>query len=372
MDAALNNFLEPGEKMIMIDNGFWGRYPEVMAQTYGIEIVPLVFSVNRPVDPETVEKKLKEMKKDIKVVHMMHVETESGMINPIRRIGEIVHRHLPDALYIVDSATAFPGNKLRVDDWGIDVDYFVSHKGFNGPSGLTFLSVNKRAMEVVRRRKTLPRGWYTSIKNWNESWLEYENDGRHCAESFPNVILLAMRAKLDLMNQMGEEKYLQKYRLASKAIRMGLRKMTEPDDFLLVPGPRCEGCPGCEADDPNESPDGKGRFCAQTDVAIAYPPGTDWKKNVEILEERYWITCPHFGFGDSRKEGYFYSANGMRVGIVNDRQHYPHNILALIAGIGFSLKEAGVKKIRWEKGVEATNKVLEEMRRELGWDYYEK
>jgi hypothetical protein len=62
----------------------------------------------------------------------------------------------------------------------------------------------------------------------------------------------------------------------------------------------------------------------------------------------------------------------MRVGIVNDRQHYPHNILALIAGIGFSLKEAGVKKIRWEKGVEATNKVLEEMRRELGWDYYEK
>jgi alanine-glyoxylate transaminase/serine-glyoxylate transaminase/serine-pyruvate transaminase len=372
MDAAVNNFLEPGDAMVMIDNGFWGRYPEVMAQTYGIEVVPLVFPSNRPVAPGVVEKRLQETTKDIRVVHMMHVETESGIINPIRKIGEIVHRVLPDSLFIVDSATAFPGNKLLVDEWGIDVDYFVSHKGFNGPSGLTFLSVNERAMAAVQRRKTLARGWYTSIKNWKESWLEYENDGRHCLESFPNLTLLAMRAKLDLMNQMGEEKYLKKYRLASKAIRMGLRKMTEPDELLLVPGPRCEGCPGCDATDPNENPDGVGRFCAQTDVTIAYPKGTDWKKVMETLEERYWITCPHFGFGDIRMDGYFYSGNGMRVGMVNDRQHYPHNILALITGLGFSLKEAGVQQIRWEKGVEAANRVLEEMQRELGWDYYEK
>lgn len=371
MDAALNNFLEPGDKLLMIDNGYWGRYPEVMAQTYNFKLVPLIFPVNRPIDPEIVEKKLKE-ENDIKMVHIVHVETEVGIINPIKKIGEIVHRLAPDALYIVDSATAFPGNKLEVDDWGIDVDYFVSHKGFNGPSGLTFLSVNKRAMEAFQKRTTLPRGWYTSLQTWKEIWLKNKDDGRHCLESFPNVILYAMRAKLDLMNQMGEEKYLKKYELASRAIRMGLRKMTEPEDFLMVPGPRCESCPGCDATDPNVSPDGAGRFCPQTDVCIAYPEGTNWKKIIENLEERYWITCPHFGFGDSRKDGYFYSANGMRVGMINDRQHYPRNILALITALGFSLREAGIKQIRWQKGVEATNKVLEEMQKELDWSYYEK
>ena len=117
------------------------------------------------------------------------------------------------------------------------------------------------------------------------------------------------------------------------------------------------------------APDGVGRYCSATDVCIAYPEGTDWRKNIEIIEERYWISCPHFGFGDSRKDGYFHSTNGMRVGTVNDRQHYPRNILALITAVGFSLKEVGIKQIRWEKGVEATNEVLEEMRRELDWHY---
>lgn len=372
MDAALNNFLEPGEKMVMVDNGYWGRYPEVMAETYGIQLIPLVFPSSRPIDPKVLEDRLREVPRDVKAVHIMHVETECGIINPVKRIGEIVHRNLPNALYMVDSATAFPGNKIELDNWGIDVDYFVSHKGFNGPSGLTFLAVNDRAMEAFRRRSTLPRSWYTSIQTWMDSWLENKDDGRHCQESFPNVILYAMRAKLDLMNQMGEGKYLKKYALASKAIREGLRHMTEVPAALMVLGPKCAGCPGCDAPDPNLTADGRGRFCAQTDVAISYPPGMDWKKNIEILEERYWITCPHFGFGDGRKEGLFYGPNGMRVGIVNDRQHFPHNILALITALGFSLKECGIPDITRDKALEATNAVLRQMQQELGWGYYEK
>ncbi len=371
MDAVFNSFLEPGEKLLMIDNGYWGRYPEVMAETYGFKLVPLVLPVNKPIDPQIVEDKLKE-ERDIRMVHVIHLETESGVINPIKKIGEVVHRLAPDALYVVDSATAFPGNRLEVDEWGVDVDYFVSHKGFNGPPGLAFISINKKAMEVFEKRKTLPRGWYTSLQTWKNNWLENADEGRHCLESFPTVILLAMRAKLDLMNQMGEEKYLKKYELASKAVRMGLRKMTEPEDFLMILGPKCQGCPGCNAPDPNITRDGVGRFCGQSDVGIGYPEGTDWKSIIDNLQGRYWITCPHFGFGDSRKDGYFYSAKGMRVALVNDRQHYPRNILALVTALGFCLKEAGISQIRWEKGVEAANVVLEEMEKELDWGYYEK
>lgn len=370
MDAVLNNFLEPGDRLLMIDNGYWGRYPDVMAETYGFEIVPLTTSTNRPVDPKAVENKLKE-EKNIKAVHMIHVETECGIMNPVKAIAEVIHRVAPDALFIVDSATAFPGNKLEVDNWGIDVDYFVSHKGFNAPSGLTFYSVNDRAMEVFKKRKTLPRGWYTSLQTWLDVWLNNPNDGRHCLVSFPTIILQAMRAKLDLMNEMGEEKYLKKYEFASKAVRMGLRKMTEPNDVLLVPGPGCKGCPGCEAPDPNTSQDGRGRFCPNTDICISYPKGTDWQSIIKNIEERFWITAPHGGFGDERKDGYFYSANGMRIGLVSDYQHYPRNLLAIIAATGFCLKEAGVKQVKWDKAVEAANEVFKEMKDKLDWHYYE-
>jgi len=34
------------------------------------------------------------------------------------------------------------------------------------------------------------------------------------------------------------------------------------------------------------------------------------------------------------------------------------------------LKEAGITEVKWEKGVEATNEILKEMQKELGWRYY--
>ena len=368
--AILNNFLEPGEKLLMIDNGYWGRYVEVMAKTYGVDVVPLTLPTNRPIDPARVEDALRK-EPNIKAVHITHVETESGILNPVRRIGEVVQMSAPAALYIVDSNTAFPGNRLEVDNWGIDLCYFVSHKGFNAPAGLNFVSVSERALKVFASRTTPPRDWSTSLQTLDEIWLESQSDGRHCMGSFPTIILQAMRAKLDLMTEMGEEKYLKKYELASRAVRMGIRGMTDPENSLMVPGPGCEACPGCEAPDPNDTPDGAGRFCSQTDASLGYPDGTDWKRIIDILEERYWLTCPHFGFGDDREEGYFYSKNGMRIGMINDPQHYPRNIIALITAIGFALQEAGIKHVRWDKGVEATNQVLKEMRETLDWRYYE-
>ena len=57
MDAVLNNFFEPGDRMFVIDNGYWGRYPEVMARTYGIEVVLLSVPADRPIDHQIVEEK---------------------------------------------------------------------------------------------------------------------------------------------------------------------------------------------------------------------------------------------------------------------------------------------------------------------------
>jgi len=361
MDMTLNSFCEPGDKMLFIDNGYWGRYPaEVIAPTYEIKPILLTFDVHKQIDLDVVEKKLKE-EKDIKAVHAVHVETEMGAINPIKQIGELIQEHAPDAVYIVDSASAFPGNPLEVDKWNIDVDYFVSHKGFNGPSGLNFLSVNEKAWDVLNKRKTPPRSWYTSLKTWYDIWVNCPSDSRHCKESFPNPILHAMRAKLDIMEIMGEEMYLKKYEIASRAIREGMRAMTEPPGQLIVRGPRCEGCPGCDAPDPNLCGSvEEGRLCSQTMFGLKYPEGFPWRKFMDIMENRFWIVIPHFGFGDDRKTGYFYTANGMRIGYIREDQHYPRNIVAMLAAVGLAMRECGVKEINWKRGVEKAVEIMKE------------
>ena len=370
MDMTLNSFCEPGDKALFIENGYWGRYPaDVMAPHYGIKPILLTFDVHKPMDIDIVEKKLKE-EKDIKAVHIVHVETEVGAINPVKQIGELIREHTPDAAYIVDSASAFPGNPLEVDKWNIDVDYFVSHKGFNGPSGLNFISVNKKAWDVFNKRKTLPRSWYTSVKTWYDVWVNCPNDSRHCLESFPNPIFHAIRAKLDLMNIMGEEMYLKKYEIVARAIREGMRSMTEPPNYLVIRGPRCEGCPGCDASDPNicKSVE-EGRLCSQTMFGVAYPKGFPWQKFMDIMENRYWLVLPHFGFGDDRKTGYFYSANGMRIGFIREDQHYPRNVIAMLAAVGLAMRECGVKEIKWERGVEKAVEIMKGFK-DIGYTMY--
>jgi aspartate aminotransferase-like enzyme len=361
MDMALNSFCEPGDKVLFLDNGYWGGYAvDTIAPHYGIKPIPLRFDVHRQMDLGAIEKKLRE-EKGLKAVHMMHVETEVGAINPVKQVGELIRECAPDALFIVDSASAFPGNPLKTDEWGIDVDYYVSHKGFNGPSGLNFMSVNKKAWDVFKGRKTPPRSWYTSLQTWYDVWVNCPDDSRHCLESFPNPILHAMRAKLDMMEVMGEEVYLKKYEIASRAVREGVRAMTEPKDALVIRGPQCKDCPGCKAPDPNLCRSVKdGRLCSQTMFGVLYPKGFPWKKFMDIIENRYWFVIPHFGFGDDRKDGYFYSANGMRIGLVRDDQHYPRNVIAMLASVGLGMRECGVKNIKWERGVEAAVEVMKE------------
>ena len=371
MDAALNSFIEPGEKCLFIDNGYWGRYPaDIIAPHYGIKPELLSFQVEKQIDLKVIERKLKEMRKELKAVHLIHVETEIGAINPVKQVGALMKKHAPDALFIVDSASAFPGNPLDTDKWGIDVDYYVSHKGFNAPSGLNFVSVSKKAREALDKRRSPPRSWMTNIKTWLDTWVDCPNDSRHCLESFPIPQLHAVRAKLELLETMGEDFYLKKYEIASRALREGIRHMTQPVGALIARGPACEGCPGCDAKDPNLVSDVKdGRLCGQTMFTVAYPKGFPWRKYMDILENNFWIVAPHFGFGDARKNGYFYSANGMRIGIVRDDQHYPRNIVAMLTAAGMGLRECGIKDVKWEKGVEKAVDVMREYRR-IGFQMY--
>lgn len=373
MEIALNSFLEPGDKLLLIDNSYWGRYPKTIAEHYDIEIIHLALPPEEPIDPQKVEDKIKEVNGPIRAAHMIHVCTETGVLNPVKHVGDVLKEKSPNTIFMVDGATAFAGNPVRQGDWNIDVYYYVSHKGFNGPSGLVYMSLSDKAEDFIKNRKTREHSWYSSIKTWKETFHENKEDSRHCKESFPNIILHANRAKLDLIEQMGEENYLKKYELSSKAVRMGMRKMTDPENMLITAGPKCKNCPGCDAPDVNLTTYGKGRFCSQTVIGMAYPKGVNHQKIHNTLGDRYWLYAPHYGFGDERgKEepgGYFYSNNGIRIGMVNDCQHYPRNILAIVTAMEYSLIEGNIKGIRKGAAIEATNEVLKEIQSDLKWHY---
>lgn len=99
-------------------------------------------------------------------VCVVHNETSTGVINPIKAIGEVV-RQYEETLLLVDTVSAFLGAELRVDEWGVDVALTSSQKAFALPPGLAFAAVSDR---VLARAKQIPyRGYYFDFVELDKS-----------------------------------------------------------------------------------------------------------------------------------------------------------------------------------------------------------
>ena len=98
--------------------------------------------------PEMVEEALQKAHYD--AVCVVHNETSTGVTNPIKAIGEVVHRY-DDTLLLVDTVSGFLGAELRVDDWGIDLALTRTQKAFALPPGMA-LGAGQPARAGPRQR----------------------------------------------------------------------------------------------------------------------------------------------------------------------------------------------------------------------------
>ncbi len=81
------------------------------------------------------------LRKDTALVSIMHVNNETGAVQPIREIGALLADH-PRAKFHVDGVQAIGKVPVRVREWGIDMYTGSAHK-FRGPKGAGFLLVRE-------------------------------------------------------------------------------------------------------------------------------------------------------------------------------------------------------------------------------------
>lgn len=107
------------------------------------------------IKPEHVELALKEA--DYDVVTLVHNETSTGVMNPLKSIIDVI-RNNSDALVLVDAVSSMSGVNIPVDDWGIDIALASVQKAWGLPPGFAVMSVSDRALE---RSKGQPnKGYY--------------------------------------------------------------------------------------------------------------------------------------------------------------------------------------------------------------------
>lgn len=198
METCLVNVLEPGDKLLVGVGGYFGRRICQVAQRLGAEVVEVPYEPGTALDPQRMIDELKRHP-DAKVVAIVHAETSTGVLQPLKEIGEAVSQ--TDALFLVDCVTSLGGIPLEVDAWHIDLAYSCSQKCVGMVSGLSPVTFSERAMEVVRRRKRPPASFYLGI----DVLLDYWNEGHVYHHTACSTLYYGLKAALDLIFEEGLE-----------------------------------------------------------------------------------------------------------------------------------------------------------------------
>lgn len=154
IDVCINSLLPEGKKVLVINNGAYSSRAVEICEYYGLPHIDLKFPVDELPDLDLVEKTLRE-NPDIGLVHTTHNETGTGILNPVRMIGQIVHRY--GAVFTVDTTSTYAMRPIDIEKDNIDFLMASAQKGLMAFTGLSFVVGNR---EIIEKSKDYPRRSY--------------------------------------------------------------------------------------------------------------------------------------------------------------------------------------------------------------------
>jgi aspartate aminotransferase-like enzyme len=153
-EASIRNLVK--ERVLSCVNGSFSDRWYKVALANGKHADKIEVPMGQAILPEMVEEALKKQKYE--AIILVHNETSTGVMNPVKEIAAVVQRVSPETLVCVDAVSSLGGAKIEMDAWGLDVLFTSSQKAFALPPGLAFCAVNDRAM--ARAAEVPNRGWY--------------------------------------------------------------------------------------------------------------------------------------------------------------------------------------------------------------------
>jgi alanine-glyoxylate transaminase/serine-glyoxylate transaminase/serine-pyruvate transaminase len=222
MEAALCNFIEPGDGVLVCAAGYFAGRMFEMAGRYTVNVDRLIKPWGEAFDPEEVDGA--HRKHRYKLVALVHCETSTGVLQPwVDEIARVVHKH--GALLVLDTVASWPGVPVEVDGWDVDVVYSGSQKCLSVPPGLAPLTINSRAREVLRNRKMKVANWYLDLQALDSYWGSGQRVYHHTA---PVNMNYAMREALLLLQEEGLENVHARHRAVAEKLWAGLEALGVP------------------------------------------------------------------------------------------------------------------------------------------------
>lgn len=227
METAFVNVIEPGDKVLVLQNGVFGQRMAEVARRLGAAVDLVEAAWGTPIDPQAVKEAL--AKRDWDVVALVHAETSTGVRNPVGEIGAMVREH--GALFLVDSVTGLGGLPVKLDEWGVDLFYSGTQKCLSCPPGLAPFSASPRALERMGKRTRKVPNWYLDLSLICNYW---EGEKRSYHHTAPINMIYGLHAALSEILAEGEQAVHDRHRdahlhLAKGLETLGLELLVAPD-----------------------------------------------------------------------------------------------------------------------------------------------
>jgi alanine-glyoxylate transaminase/serine-glyoxylate transaminase/serine-pyruvate transaminase len=220
MEMCFVNLVEPGDKVIVCQNGVFGGRMKENVERCGGTAVMVEDSWGVAVDPEKVEAALKA-NPDAKVVAFVHAETSTGAISDAQTLSALAHEH--GCLVIADTVTSLAGSPLLVDDWQLDAVYSGTQKCLSCVPGLSPVTFSKRAVEVITSRKKKVQSWFLDLNLILGYWGSGTKRAYH--HTAPVNTLYALHEALVILQEEGIENSWARHRRNHDALRAGFEAM---------------------------------------------------------------------------------------------------------------------------------------------------
>lgn len=166
METAVASLIEQGTPTLVCVMGYFGNRIAEMARIYGADLTILQKPMGEIFTVEEVSAALKQ--KPARVVAIVQAETSTGVLQPIKKIAEVVHAQ--GGLLIVDAVTSLGGVPVAVDNNSIDICYSCSQKCLGCPPAISPITFNAAAVEHIGNRKTPIANWYLDITRLAKYW----------------------------------------------------------------------------------------------------------------------------------------------------------------------------------------------------------
>ena len=212
MEMALVNLLGPGERLLIVSQGFFGDRWAQIAEAFGIPHRLLQAEWGQAIEPGHMLEALDSER--FAAVAMTHVDTSTGTAAPVEQYCERLRGR--EELILLDGVCATAGVEERFDDWGFDVLLTGAQKALGTPPGVAILLASERAMDKRRALGSVP-AYYADLLRWKPIM---DNPALYFSTPPVNEIVALLEATRIILGE-GLDARFERHAKVARAMRAG-------------------------------------------------------------------------------------------------------------------------------------------------------